>query len=98
MSTQNRAILVTGATGKQGGAVITALLEAGVEQTHTILAVTRNPASGSAKSLEARGIKIVQGDLNDIPAIFTSAKTVLGPESEIWGVFSVQVTPSNSIL
>ncbi|KAF6817383.1 nucleoside-diphosphate-sugar epimerase family protein [Colletotrichum musicola] len=88
---QKQAILVTGATGKQGGAVITALLEAGAEQTHTILAVTRSPASASAKSLEARGVKIVQGDLDDVPAIFASAKSVLGgPESEIWGVFSVQ--------
>ncbi|KAF6802053.1 nucleoside-diphosphate-sugar epimerase family protein [Colletotrichum sojae] len=87
---QKKAILVTGATGKQGGAVITALLEAGAEQTHTILAVTRNPASASAKSLEARGVKTVQGDLNDVPAIFSSAKAVLGPEADVWGVFSVQ--------
>ncbi|KAL0936760.1 nucleoside-diphosphate-sugar epimerase family protein [Colletotrichum truncatum] len=86
-----KAILVTGATGKQGGAVITSLLEAGAAKTHNILAVARNPGSASAKALESRGVKIVQGDLNDVPAIFAAAKTLLGgPEAEIWGVYSVQ--------
>ncbi|KAF9870459.1 nucleoside-diphosphate-sugar epimerase family protein [Colletotrichum karsti] len=89
---QNRkTILVTGATGKQGGAVIAALLEAGAGKTHNILAVTRNPSAAAAKSLQNRGIKIVQGDLNDVPAIFSAAKASLGEAaSEIWGVYSVQ--------
>ncbi|OLN87752.1 NmrA-like family domain-containing protein 1-like protein 4 [Colletotrichum chlorophyti] len=84
-------ILVTGATGKQGGAVIDALLEAGAGESHIILAVTRNSQSTSAKNLESRGVRVVEGDLNDVPAIFTAAKTALkGLDEPIWGVFSVQ--------
>ncbi|KAH0439220.1 nucleoside-diphosphate-sugar epimerase family protein [Colletotrichum camelliae] len=90
-STNQKSILVTGATGKQGGAIISALLEAGAGETHTILAVTRNPAAASAKALEAQGVKVFKGDLNDVPAIFASAKSALGsPTAEIWGVYSVQ--------
>lgn len=92
-SINQKSILVTGATGKQGGAVISALLEAGAGDTHTILAVTRNPAAASAKALEAQGVKVFKGDLNDVPAIFASAKSALGGSTaEIWGVYSVQVS------
>lgn len=100
MSTTNstkKAILITGATGKQGGATIKALLDAGALDSHKLLAVTRNPSSGSAEKLEAKGITLVQGDLNDIPAIFSNAKTVLGGDgTKIWGVFSVQVSLHSS--
>jgi NAD(P)-dependent dehydrogenase (short-subunit alcohol dehydrogenase family) len=84
-----KAILVTGATGKQGGAVVKALLEAPNAADYTILAVTRKPESASATKLVEKGVKIVQGDLNDVPAIFESAKKVAS--MPIWGVFSVQV-------
>ncbi|KAI1083460.1 NAD(P)-binding protein [Whalleya microplaca] len=92
-SSPKKAILVTGATGKQGGATIDALIEAGALESHTLLALTRNAESGSAKKLEARGVKIVQGDLNDIPAVFANAKSVLSSDgsAKVWGVFSVQV-------
>lgn len=88
-----KAILITGATGKQGGATIKALLDAGALNGHKLLAVTRDPGSASAKKLEAKGITLVQGDLNDIPAIFSNAKAALGggDDAKVWGVFSVQV-------
>lgn len=80
----SKSILVTGATGKQGGAVIRALLAAGTDAN--ILAVTRNLSSESAKALAAQSskIKLVQGDLDDPSSIFKSAGL------PIWGVFSVQ--------
>ena len=85
----NRTILVTGATGKQGGALIDTLLAS--ETTGlTLLAVTRNPESPSAKKLKERGVKVIKGDLNDVPAIFEAAKKELGKQ-EIWGVYSLQV-------
>lgn len=56
-------ILVTGATGQQGGAVIDALCTSKTFKQHTIRALTRNPASKAARSLAERGIQIVQGDL-----------------------------------
>lgn len=102
MSTSNspkRAILLTGATGKQGGATIDALLDAGALDHYELLAVTRNPESKSAKELEARGVKVIKGDLNNIPAIFTSAKAALGggDDAKVWGVFSVQVLSNRSM-
>ncbi|TDZ13326.1 NmrA-like family domain-containing protein 1 [Colletotrichum orbiculare MAFF 240422] len=87
---QKKAILVTGATGKQGGAVISALLDAGADRSYDIVAVTRNPASAPARKLEASGVKLVQGDLDDVPAVFSSARSLLGPDTKIWGVYSVQ--------
>jgi uncharacterized protein YbjT (DUF2867 family) len=42
---QSKLVLVTGATGKQGGAVVRALLARG----HQVQALTRNSASPAAK-------------------------------------------------
>lgn len=84
-----RSILVTGATGQQGGAVVDNLLEPASD--FSILAVTRDPESASAKRLAAKSptIKLVKGNLDNVPALFESAKAA-SPEG-IWGVFSVQV-------
>ena len=82
----SRTILVTGATGKQGGAVINALLASQPTPPFKILAVTRNTTSGGAKALASKpNVSLVEGDLNDCEAIFKKADT------KIWGVFSLQV-------
>ncbi len=85
----SRAILVTGATGKQGGALIKTLLanKAGFP----ILAVTRDPNSPSAQRLAAKSssITLVKGDLNDTETLFKAAEEA--STNPIWGVFSVQV-------
>ncbi|KAI1348319.1 hypothetical protein F5Y01DRAFT_328585 [Xylaria sp. FL0043] len=91
-----RAILVTGATGKQGGAVIDALLCQKTED-FTILAATRDVFKPAAKALglKSRSIKLVQGDLNDVPDLFKKAQNVAG--LPIWGVYSVQVSLSKGV-
>jgi hypothetical protein len=83
----SRSILVTGATGKQGGALIKALLASPRHSDFTIYALSRSSDSPSAKKLAAQGenIKLVQGDLDHVEAIFKAA-----PEP-YWGVFSMQV-------
>jgi len=66
-------ILVVGATGKQGRAVIEALLASPDAKDITIFALTRHPDSASAKSLALKApenIKLVKGDLNDSSSIF----------------------------
>jgi len=80
-------LLITGATGKQGGAVIKALLASPHAQALTILALTRNPTSTSATTLaqKAPNIILLKGDLNDCPAIFASAAVPIS------AVFSVQL-------
>jgi len=54
-------ILVVGATGKQGTAVINALLAKGFQPK----ALTRKPDSPAAKALAERGVEIAVGDLTD---------------------------------
>lgn len=71
--------------------MIRALLASPQAADFTILALTRNPESASAKRLADKGVKLVKGDLNDTPAVFESAKKLLGPGQSLWGVFSVQV-------
>ncbi|KAH7205236.1 hypothetical protein BKA60DRAFT_600047 [Fusarium oxysporum] len=74
-----RAILVTGATGRQCGAVINALV-AKLPSDFLLLAVTRNAQSASAKRLAAKSpnAKLVEGDFESIPSLFQSAKKVAG--------------------
>jgi uncharacterized protein YbjT (DUF2867 family) len=54
-------VLVTGATGQQGGLVARMLLERG----HKVRALTRNPSSPKAQELAQRGATLFQGDLED---------------------------------
>lgn len=58
-------VLVTGATGMQGGAVVQALLRGG----HTVTAFVRNPESASAQALAQQGLAIATGDLEDAASI-----------------------------
>ncbi|PKY08423.1 nmrA-like family protein [Aspergillus campestris IBT 28561] len=84
-------ILVTGATGKQGGGVVNALLAEDSTTDVEILAVTRNPDSASAQKLAAKSpkIKLVKGDLDEPNALLDTAKEV-SSTGAVWGVFSVQ--------
>jgi uncharacterized protein YbjT (DUF2867 family) len=61
MDHERRTVLVTGATGNQGGAVARLLLEKG----YTVRALTRNAGSPAAAQLTARGAQIVEGNLEN---------------------------------
>jgi uncharacterized protein YbjT (DUF2867 family) len=74
-------ILVTGATGKQGGAVAHQLLDRG----YPVRAMTRKPDGPAAKALAARGAEVVQGDLDDAASLDRAL-------AEVWGVWAVQNT------
>lgn len=93
----SKSILVTGATGKQGGSVIDSLLGLPSASSFTILAVTRSPTSPSAGKLASKSpaIKLVEGDLNDVPALFASAGRV--HKAPIWGVYSVQISQGKDV-
>ncbi len=58
-------VVVTGSTGKQGGAVARGLLERG----HKVRAITRDPNSRQAKSLANAGASLVVAPLEDTAAI-----------------------------
>ena len=80
-NTQNaeRLILVTGATGKQGGAVARSLLDRGFR----VRALTRDPQRPEAQALTEQGAEVVQGDMDDRSAM----DRVL---DGAYGAFSVQ--------
>lgn len=84
-------ILVTGATGNQGGAVIDALLRENEEkgaQEWKIFALTRSASGGKAKQLVTKGkgaVELVEGDLND--AKFMSSWVT--PEKDLYAIFAV---------
>lgn len=65
-------VLVSGATGNQGGAVARALMDRG----HKVRALTRNVDSAKAKALRQQGAEVVAGDMNDIDRIRTALKDV----------------------
>src|SRR5882757_2679677 len=67
-----RSVLVTGATGQQGGAVARALLSRG----HRVKALTREPDGEAARQLKSEGADIVVGDLGDATSILKAAGDV----------------------
>jgi uncharacterized protein YbjT (DUF2867 family) len=72
-------ILVTGATGRQGGAVIRHLLVRGAG----VRALTRNPETPRARALAACGVSTVRGDTDDAESLRRAMRGVSG-------VYSVQ--------
>jgi uncharacterized protein YbjT (DUF2867 family) len=63
--TQKLTVVVTGATGKQGGAVARGLLKRG----HKVRAITRDPNSSQAKALADAGATLVAASLEDTAGI-----------------------------
>ncbi|MFF5719504.1 NmrA/HSCARG family protein [Streptomyces buecherae] len=72
-------VLVTGATGNQGGATARALLARG----RTVRALVRDPDKPAALALRKLGAELVRGDLND-------AGSLRAAMDGVDGVFSVQ--------
>ncbi|MFH8491297.1 NmrA family NAD(P)-binding protein [Streptomyces longisporoflavus] len=82
MTTHAAPVLVTGATGRQGGATARALLAAGTP----VRALVRNPHTEPARAIEALGAELVKADLSD--------RGSLDPALEgARAVFSVQMPP-----
>ncbi len=77
-----KVVLITGATGKQGGATLRHLAKQG---GFKLRAMTRKPDGDAAKALAALGAEVVAGDLDDAASL---ARAVKGA----WGVFAVQNT------
>ncbi len=69
---EKRTILVTGATGQQGGAVAHALLRRG----HAVRALTRKPDGPAAKALTSAGAQIVAGSFDEPATIVAAAHGV----------------------
>ncbi|HEX6644767.1 MAG TPA: NmrA/HSCARG family protein [Gemmatimonadales bacterium] len=81
MPGRERLVLVTGATGKQGGAIARELIDAG----WVVRGMTRHPDGDAAAALAARGAEIVAGDLDDETSL---ARALDGA----WGAVAIQNT------
>ena len=79
MDKTNKIILVTGATGKQGGATARYLLKDGWK----VRALVRDENKDSAKELQKLGAEIFKGDMSDADSMDKAMEGV-------YGVFSVQ--------
>ncbi|MFC4358495.1 NmrA/HSCARG family protein [Halobium salinum] len=60
----SKRILVAGATGKQGGAVVSHL-RSGAYGEFDVFGLTRDATSDAARELESAGVHVVEGDLTD---------------------------------
>lgn len=78
MTDHHQTVLVTGATGSQGGAVAARLLADG----RHVRALTRDATSDKAKALAEAGAEVVVGDLDDRDSLDAAV-------AGAWGVFSV---------
>jgi len=74
-------VLISGATGQQGGAVARSLAGKGFK----LRGLTRKPEGEAAKKLSDLGVELVRGDLDDVDSLKAALKGV-------WGVFGVQNT------
>lgn len=79
MSNNDKIILVTGATGQQGGATARHLLAQGWQ----VRALVRDPNTAAAQALSAKGAELVKGDLDNRSSL---DRALTG----VYGVFSVQ--------
>ncbi len=82
----DKVVLVTGATGNQGGATARHLLAAGWR----VRALVRDDTTPAAAGLAAAGAELVHGDLDDQASIAAAARGA-------YGVYSVQSANGNEI-
>ncbi|MFD5236991.1 NmrA family NAD(P)-binding protein [Streptomyces tendae] len=80
MPTSSAPVLVTGATGRQGGATARALLASGVP----VRALVRDPSTQRAAAVAGLGAELVAGDLDDRDSVVRAAAGARA-------VFSVQM-------
>lgn len=82
MSTK-KLLTVFGATGNQGGSVISAILSCSrLSSKFALRAITRDPSKPNAQSLAEKGVELTKADLNDPSSI---ASAIRGS----YGVFAV---------
>jgi uncharacterized protein YbjT (DUF2867 family) len=79
VSNADKIVLITGATGRQGGGVIQHMLTQGWK----LRALTRNPEGAAGRKLADRGIEVTRGDLEDPASLERGLR-------DVYGVYSVQ--------
>ena len=78
----DRLVLITGATGQQGGATLRHLAQQ-KDRRFKLRALTRKPDSDAAKSVAGQGAEVIAGDLDDAASVERALEGA-------WGVYAVQ--------
>lgn len=91
-SSTRRTVVVVGATGQQGGSVINSLLSS-KHNHYNLVGLTRHPTSESSKSLESKGVKVIEGDLGDKASLVKAFQSV-----DAWAVFGVTNAMDPSVI
>ena len=86
---EKKLIVVTGATGAQGGGLVGAILN-DPSGEFSVRAVTRNPGSDSAKALADAGAEVVKADLDDKSSLVSALEGAYGAYfvTNFWEHFS----------
>jgi uncharacterized protein YbjT (DUF2867 family) len=94
---QQKTILVTGATGAQGGSVARALLAANKFEVRIL---TRNPASAQAIALKKLGAEIITGDMDHIETLRSAMKDCYGVFglTNFWEHFEKEVQQGKNLI
>ncbi|HXE95702.1 MAG TPA: NmrA/HSCARG family protein [Dongiaceae bacterium] len=87
MNKERDIILVTGATGNQGGAIAQQLLSKG----YRVRAMTRNPDSEKSRALAKLGAEVVRGEFDEPQSLERALEGV-------WGAYSVQNTWESGVI
>ena len=80
MANKGKTLLITGATGRQGGAVLRHLLKQGGWR---LRALVHRVDPRRIDGLKQQGVEVVQGDLEDVPSLESAVRGA-------YGVYSVQ--------
>jgi nucleoside-diphosphate-sugar epimerase len=80
-------IVVIGATGNQGGSVVSTFLD---DPCWRVRGITRNPSSPKAASLRSRSVEVVQADMDEpasLAVAFEGANAIFAV-SDFWTIYN----------
>lgn len=83
-------IVVLGATGNQGSSIVNTFLK---DTAWRVRGLTRNASSAKAKALSARGVEVVQADMDDVSSLtvaFQDANAIF-VVSDFWGIYGALI-------
>lgn len=89
-ASNQKIIVVVGATGTQGGSVARTFLNL---PNWKVRAITRDPSSPAGQALATRGAEVVQADLTDISSLSTAFQdaNAIFLNTEFWSVFGLHM-------
>ncbi|RPJ52305.1 MAG: NmrA/HSCARG family protein [Chloroflexi bacterium] len=95
-SLMDKTFVVTGATGRQGSAVVRHLIQAGAR----VKALTRNPSSPKAQKIKALGAELITADMANLEALkilFQGAEGVYSVQNPYTSSFTAEVRQGKNV-